>query len=414
MTIALMPYPKIRFFTNSGTFAPLSGGKVYTYEPGTTTPKATYTDSTGSATNTNPVILDSAGEASIWLSGFYKIIVKDANDVTHWTQDNVSGAAAEVTGSTQTIEWLSYAHTFAYVSATQFSTTGDTRAIYEVGRRVKCIVGAGTVYGTITANAYTTVTTVTVSLDTGTLDSGLSDVDVGILTTTNPSIPSLYTAPPRLTTTQRNAYTAAAGMVIYNTTTARFEVYRAGAWHALVENDTTDTLTNKTLTTPTIVDFTNAQHDHGDADSGGPISAVGIADGAITPAKLSIMGAYAVGEYAVCLAPTERIIAATAYTKIKEMKVVGLSGTLRIKYDFRTEGATVPYSRVYRNGVAVGAEHTSGSSTWTTFSEDIAGWNSGDLIQVYIKEYAGGANIGVRNLGVFGTLPLVGGQTNGY
>ena len=40
----------------------------------------------------------------------------------------------------------------------------------------------------------------------------------------------------------------------------------------LVGRDTTDTLTNKTLTAPTIADFTNAQHDHGDADDGGAIA----------------------------------------------------------------------------------------------------------------------------------------------
>ena len=37
-------------------------------------------------------------------------------------------------------------------------------------------------------------------------------------------------------------------------------------------------LTNKTLTAPTIADFTNANHDHGDADDGGALSAPTIAD----------------------------------------------------------------------------------------------------------------------------------------
>lgn len=38
----------------------------------------------------------------------------------------------------------------------------------------------------------------------------------------------------------------------------------------------TETLTNKTLTGPVIADFTNAQHDHGDADDGGQIPAANI------------------------------------------------------------------------------------------------------------------------------------------
>jgi len=35
---------------------------------------------------------------------------------------------------------------------------------------------------------------------------------------------------PRLTTTQRNALTAANGMIIYNTTDSKFQGYAGGAW----------------------------------------------------------------------------------------------------------------------------------------------------------------------------------------
>lgn len=90
MTTNLLPLPKARFFDASG--APLAGGKVFTYEPGTTTPKSTYIDSTGNTANANPIILDSKGEANIWLSGSYKIVLKDASDITQWAVDNVSAA----------------------------------------------------------------------------------------------------------------------------------------------------------------------------------------------------------------------------------------------------------------------------------------------------------------------------------
>ena len=79
---------KNQFFDANGV--PLSGGKVYTYSAGTTTPKSTYTDSTGVTPNTNPVILNSRGEASIWLSGNYKIILKDSLDNQIWSVDNVA------------------------------------------------------------------------------------------------------------------------------------------------------------------------------------------------------------------------------------------------------------------------------------------------------------------------------------
>ena len=69
MTASLMPMPKQAFYAvdNSGRYVPLVGGLVYTYQAGTTTPKATYTDSTGVTAQSNPVVLDSRGEASIWL-----------------------------------------------------------------------------------------------------------------------------------------------------------------------------------------------------------------------------------------------------------------------------------------------------------------------------------------------------------
>lgn len=53
---------------------PLAGGKVYTYEAKTTTPKPTYADVEGLAVNTNPIILDESGRANIHLDiGAYRI-----------------------------------------------------------------------------------------------------------------------------------------------------------------------------------------------------------------------------------------------------------------------------------------------------------------------------------------------------
>jgi len=85
-----------QFFTNSGVI--LSGGKLYTYAAGTTTPQVTYTSLSGNTNHTNPIILDSAGRVpggEIWLSAFpYKFLLKDSNDVLIGTYDNVSGSGA--------------------------------------------------------------------------------------------------------------------------------------------------------------------------------------------------------------------------------------------------------------------------------------------------------------------------------
>lgn len=81
-----------QFFTNSGVI--LSGGKLYTYAAGTTTPQTTYTSSTGNTAHTNPIILDSAGRVpggEIWLTVgvVYKFLLKDSTDVLIGTYDNV-------------------------------------------------------------------------------------------------------------------------------------------------------------------------------------------------------------------------------------------------------------------------------------------------------------------------------------
>lgn len=93
---SLTPSPKMQFLDANGN--PLVGGKLYTYAAGTTTPLATYTDAGGGTPNTNPVILDSRGEANVWLgSALYKLTLKDANDVLIWTADNVGGVATLTT-----------------------------------------------------------------------------------------------------------------------------------------------------------------------------------------------------------------------------------------------------------------------------------------------------------------------------
>jgi hypothetical protein len=91
----LTPTPKTAFVDAAGE--PLVGGQLYTYIAGTTTLQATYTDSTATTANTNPVILDSRGEANVWLGGaIYKFVLKDADGALIWTVDNISAPTAAV------------------------------------------------------------------------------------------------------------------------------------------------------------------------------------------------------------------------------------------------------------------------------------------------------------------------------
>lgn len=84
-----------QFLDNSGNV--LTGGKLYTYLAGTTTPAATYTSFLGVTFHANPIILDASGRVpsggEIWLSDniSYKFVLKDANEVLIATWDNLSG-----------------------------------------------------------------------------------------------------------------------------------------------------------------------------------------------------------------------------------------------------------------------------------------------------------------------------------
>lgn len=86
-------------------------------------------------------------------------------------------------------DWISTGLTPTYISATQFSVPGNQTSVFQVGRRVRYTVGSGTLYGIITASAFTTVTTVTIRADVTGLDNTLSVVDVSLLTSINPSEP---------------------------------------------------------------------------------------------------------------------------------------------------------------------------------------------------------------------------------
>ena len=78
------------------------------------------------------------------------------------------------------------------------------------------------------------------------------------------------------------------------------------------------------------------------------------------------------------------------YFKLWEMVILG-GGTIRVNFAMKTSSAgNSAYARIYRNGGAVGTEQTDTTGSWVYKSEDIAGWKTGDLIQIYVKVTAGG------------------------
>lgn len=94
MAVNLSPVGNgFQFFSNDGL--PLNGGKIQTYQAGSTTPLTTYTDSSGLIANTNPIILGTDGRppSTIWLEDgfFYKFVLSTASDVVIQTYDNLYG-----------------------------------------------------------------------------------------------------------------------------------------------------------------------------------------------------------------------------------------------------------------------------------------------------------------------------------
>lgn len=70
--------------------APLSGGKVYCYNAGSSTLKNLYNDVGLTTPSENPVLLDSNGRALKYALGSYKLVVKDDEDATIYTFDNLT------------------------------------------------------------------------------------------------------------------------------------------------------------------------------------------------------------------------------------------------------------------------------------------------------------------------------------
>lgn len=135
----LTPSPKQQIFGSDGL--PLVGGKIYTYAAGTSTPIATYTDYYATTANTNPIILDSFGQANIWLinTTSYKFIVKTAAEVTLYTVDNISipldsGSLASpppignITPNTGAFTTLSATGTVTFSGQVNFTGTGAAKS----------------------------------------------------------------------------------------------------------------------------------------------------------------------------------------------------------------------------------------------------------------------------------------------
>jgi hypothetical protein len=165
MAVNLSPVGGVaaQFFTNTG--AVLTGGKLYTYAAGTTTPQTTFTSSQGTTAWANPIVLDAAGRVSgsgeIWLTDgiSYKFVLKDSNDVLIATYDNITGINSNS---------VSFTNQQQIITATANQTVFNLSISYQVGTNsLSVFVDGVNQYGPGAQYAYTETDSDTVTFTNG-------------------------------------------------------------------------------------------------------------------------------------------------------------------------------------------------------------------------------------------------------
>lgn len=138
-----------QFFDNNGI--PLSGGLIYTYQAGSSTPLATYTDVNGTTANTNPIVLDASGRLAneVWLTYgyYYKFVLKTSAATTLGTYDNlygIIGVAGTSTGTTIPTGMISLWYGSIGSVPTGWYLCDGTNGTPDL--RNKFVVGAGSTY----------------------------------------------------------------------------------------------------------------------------------------------------------------------------------------------------------------------------------------------------------------------------
>jgi hypothetical protein len=165
MAVNLSPVGGVaaQFFTNTG--AVLTGGKLFTYLAGTTTPAVAYTSSQGTTAWSNPIVLDAAGRVpsggEIWITDgiTYKFVLKDSNDVLIATYDNISGINSN---------FLAFTSQQQIITATANQTVFNLSITYQPGTNsLSVFVDGVNQYGPGAQYAYTETDADTVTFVSG-------------------------------------------------------------------------------------------------------------------------------------------------------------------------------------------------------------------------------------------------------
>lgn len=139
----LLPLAVTQFLDQNGV--PLASGSVFMYVPGTTTPKQCWGDAAATILLSNPIILNSSGEAVIYGSGSYRQIVNDAAGNPIWDQLTADtavgglawGGTSTGTPNAQIIAASSFSQqdgqTVSFIVGVGLTNTGATTVTLGVG-----------------------------------------------------------------------------------------------------------------------------------------------------------------------------------------------------------------------------------------------------------------------------------------
>mgnify|MGYP000856854040 CR=1 FL=1 len=134
-----------------------------------------------------------------------------------------------------------------------------------------------------------------------------------------------------------------------------------------------------------------------------PVEADDVARKADLPAPSSPYPPYTASDNLLASHDAEQTMRGTSYVKLKTITIPS-GGQFRIKFDLHSSDGFTACARIYRNGVAVGTERRTTSSSYVTQSEDISGFQAGDTVELWAR-MIGTSNwdVYVRNFRLYGT-----------
>lgn len=175
----LAPSPILQPLDNNGAIVPL--GRLYFYEPGTTTPATVYTDGDLQVAHANPVELDAAGRAVIYLEATsYKVVFKTAADATIWTVDPLPSTSLVQSGLGELYSFGGDPNSPVTVTSYPSGTGGDKihagTAIIPIDSAVLASGGTFKLAGMLKGEGGGTITAALVNLSDGSPDTAMVEI----------------------------------------------------------------------------------------------------------------------------------------------------------------------------------------------------------------------------------------------